>query len=70
MNEEAPRRTVQFLKKACFGGITGLVAAVEARARAHAVEMGSGEQELVRDAIADVSALNEFSTALAARTSA
>jgi hypothetical protein len=36
------------------------VATVEARARTHAAEMGSDEQELVQDAVADVRALNEF----------
>ncbi|MBS0429537.1 MAG: hypothetical protein JSR41_19840 [Proteobacteria bacterium] len=36
------------------------VVTVEARARAYAAEMGSDEQELVQDAVADVRTLNEF----------
>jgi hypothetical protein len=36
------------------------VATVEARARAHAAEMGSDGQEFARDAVADVKALREF----------
>jgi hypothetical protein len=36
------------------------VATVEARARAHACDVESDEQELARDAVADVNALREF----------